>query len=443
MPDEILRALNRCNPNEALRPGDDRFVDLDDIRGIAVQSKMMRLLEAADGGDKYAHIAFAGHRGGGKSTELFRVIERARDQGYVTLYAGVTEEIDPDELAFGDVFRLMASKLEHEFGDLAENHEQVRKAFENVEQWFREVTLLRDEQETRDLRFGFEAGLGGQVDAEAGLPVAKFKTGLGKILAAIGVQRQSLTKESTEIRSKVERYPQGLQENLNLLLGAIRRAKECRGILFVLDNVDRYSPELVNSVFLRNSALFTGIEAHLIFTVPISLLYSPPEDSVHDRYTSATLPMIPVFVARSRTLDESVVRRMQDAVYARVPKNLFAAEELVREMIRLSGGCWRDLLRLLHAALLETVTRIGEPEVKRATLIVRGELARPLTQDQYRVLVKVSQTKQLDPSPENQKLLFQRAVLEYNGEGWFDVHPLLEDARQFQDALASGREVTQ
>jgi hypothetical protein len=37
-PDPLLTALANCNPNEALEPTDPRFIDLDDIRGMALRT---------------------------------------------------------------------------------------------------------------------------------------------------------------------------------------------------------------------------------------------------------------------------------------------------------------------------------------------------------------------------------------------------------------------
>ncbi|MBL8233398.1 MAG: hypothetical protein JNL98_33185 [Bryobacterales bacterium] len=443
MADDILRAINRCKPNEPLEPGDDRFVDFDGVRGVAVQSRMLRFLEAANADRSYAHIAFAGHRGGGKSTELYRVVESVEKHGHITLFAKVTDEADSKEVSFSDVFRLMIRKLEERFGHLAATHAGVEAAFHTVARWFEETTELKQEQVERTLQLGLDIAAGGNVDAEgeAGAPGAKvkFKTGLGRILAAIGIQRQSRTTERQEIRRKIEQYPDALLENLNLLLSEIRATGEVQRLLFVLDNVDRYVPEVVNDVFLRNAGLFTAVEAHLIFTVPISLLYNPVEDAVSERYQTLTLPMLPVFLSKTRTVNADVVDRIEEAVYRRVAETLFVSREVVRGLIVASGGCWRDLLRLIQSALMETITRVGEAEASRAVRVVRGEFTRPITRAHYGVLASVHLDKRIDPTRNNQWLLFHRVVLEYNGDGWVDVHPLVEATDEFAEALANER----
>src|SRR2546425_8099291 len=106
-PDPILKALSNCNPNEALTPDDPRFIDLDDIRGPALRKKLLKLLRAADTVHAYAKVAVAGHRGSGKSTELNRARLDLENSGYVWLWASVNESLDPKEISFSDVMRLL------------------------------------------------------------------------------------------------------------------------------------------------------------------------------------------------------------------------------------------------------------------------------------------------------------------------------------------------
>jgi ABC-type transport system involved in cytochrome bd biosynthesis fused ATPase/permease subunit len=98
--DPILRALAKCNPNEALQPTDERFVDLDDVRGTPLRKVLLKLLLASDSVEKYAKVAVVGHRGSGKSTELNRAQADIQANGYETLWASVNENLDPREISF-------------------------------------------------------------------------------------------------------------------------------------------------------------------------------------------------------------------------------------------------------------------------------------------------------------------------------------------------------
>src|ERR1017187_3622387 len=117
--DPILRALANCNPNEALEPTDPRFVDLDDIRGQALRKYLLKLLRAADSVEHYEKVAVAGNRGSGKSTELNRAETELQENGYVTLWASVNENLDPKEISFSDIIRLIVQLIDDQANDVA------------------------------------------------------------------------------------------------------------------------------------------------------------------------------------------------------------------------------------------------------------------------------------------------------------------------------------
>ena len=425
MPQSILEAIARCDPEEPLEPGDPRWVNFDAVRGIALQSRIGKLLSAAETAHKYEHIALAGHRGSGKSTELNRVIDDALSRGYLTIYAGVTEAVDPNEISFGDVFLLMTRLLEDTFRKDAKLEPLPEKTVKSVHDWFRDISHISEQEVERTVQYGGEAGLG-------------IETPLAKLLFALNVLRKSTSKRREEIRLAIEQYPQSLLDNLNLLLDdayRICKAAYPRGILFVLDNVDRYAPEIVSSAILRNANLFNGARAHTIFTVPISLLYSPPADAVGDRLTPETLPMIPVFTREPRKPSEMVIDLLVTAIHRRVDPALFADEGLARDVASLSGGCPRDLLRLLKEALLESDARIEARSVERAAAILRGEMSRRVTFAQFDLLARAHLDGRVDSNEDGRALLFSRAVLEYDHERWADVHPLLQDTEEFRRAL--------
>ena len=97
MKDKIIESIGRCNPDEPLNPGDPRWCNFDPARGTNLHDRITRRLRGAEAEQKYSHIALAGHRGCGKSTELARVMDKARSEGYLPLYAVVNEQADPKD----------------------------------------------------------------------------------------------------------------------------------------------------------------------------------------------------------------------------------------------------------------------------------------------------------------------------------------------------------
>ncbi|MCS6911078.1 MAG: hypothetical protein NZM11_11030, partial [Anaerolineales bacterium] len=174
---------------------------------------------------------------------------------------------------------------------------------------------------------------------------------------------------------------------------------------------------------------------------PISLAYDPRGETVEDRFTPVAMPMITIFRREERrAVVESAIQEMAAAIFKRVDISLFADPGLARELARLSGGCPRDLMRLLQETLLIADRQIDERAVKRAASLVRAEMTRKLTRDQYRQLAQVMLDGQVNPDAAGRELLYRRFVLEYNGDRWAGVHPLLWDAPEFKAALEAEKQ---
>jgi hypothetical protein len=453
-PDPILTALADCNPNQPLEPSDPRFVDLDDIRGLPLRQYLSKLLLAGDSVERYEKVAVAGNRGSGKSTELNRAQAELHRQGYETLWASVNENLDPKEISFSDVIRLIIQLIDDRFGQETATHPQVKQAFDVVNQWFREVTKTFTEQIDSAKELGLRARIGGSAGVEGGAEAGanagavakgglKIRTELGELSAAISVVRRSEGSERTEIRETLERYNNQLVLNLNSLLRAVM-AVCCPGkpLVIILDNVDKYEPEVVNRAFLRNADLFREVESHLVFTIQSSLLHNPVEDAVEQSFRTFVLPMLPIFCRHTRRLDEGVVERVREAIYKRVPRVLFEGEEPVNRLVQASGGCWRDLLRLLQEALLRAAKQVGETDVRGAVQQVGQTYQRLLRSSADLEALAQAHLKHTVLSDANtQYLLHHLCLLSYNGEGWYDYHPLLDNYTPLKEAVEAARRV--
>jgi len=436
--DSIFAAIGKCDPDEPLKPGDPRWCDFDALRGANLHVEVSRRLAGAETQQDYAHIALAGHRGCGKSTELQRVCAYARREGYLPLYAVVTNLTSETEFGFADLFLIMMRMVVDGF--VAEKLPAPSgERIDEVLAWFATVTSV----EADEVGYSVEAKAGAGVDTST----PWFK--LVNLLFSLTGQLKAEGSRRKEVTETVEKYPDQLRANLNRLLDEARAQAAGRypkGLLFVLDNIDRYSPLVVDSALLKHAELFKSIHAHLIFTVPISLLYNPPDETVEDRFDTTTLPMVPVFLRAQRTAEEATpqpdptaVQRMVEAIHLRVPAALFADPALPAELARLSGGCPRDLMHMLKESLLKSSgPLLDDRAVRRGVNAVRNEFERKITRPQYAVLAETHRTGTIEPDETGRTLLFRRSALEYldaDADRWIGVHPLLWDTHEFGLAL--------
>jgi len=429
----ILDAIRICAPDEPLKPGDERWQDFSSVRGgLALEKRVARRLESYTSGGEYVYMAVAGHRGCGKSTELYRVKKWAEDSGYLAIYTRVNEELDPFDVDYPDLLLLISRAVEAEFRRL--DWTLDRKTLKSVSDWFKSVTKIEEEE--------VEASLGVETKAEFGPTVPFF----AKLMVALTSRVRAGGTTKTEVRDVIRRYPKALVDNVNLLMDVAHRTLEKegrKGLLLVFDNLDRYQPDVADRLLLQSADILKGVHCNVIYTVPISLIYNPRGDSVEERFMTDTLPMIKV-QRRDGDLHEEGVDCMLRALARRVViGRVFDGEETARELVWNSGGCIRDLMHLCQEAFLGAPGEIVNAEdAGRAVETVRSEFSRRIKTHQYPLLARVHLSKSVTSDPDHRELLYRRDVLEYNyGEQrWADVHPVVRGVREFHNALAREEE---
>ena len=448
MIDPILQALADVDPNMPLLPDDRRYEDFDAIRGGPLRSKISKLMRASEIEDKYAKIAVAGHRGSGKSTELNRVYKDLEGEGYVVLWASVNMNLDPKDISFSDVMRLLVLLIDDKFGPEIGTNPVLKRAFEAVEAWFKEVTVTLQDDIKSVRANSIDSAIGGKVEAEVEAEIgailvkgkAKARTELGKQQAAINILRRSSSNLQTKTNETLERYSGELVANVNALLRALPQATRT---VFILDNVDKYDAKTVNDVFFENADLFRDLDSHLVFTVQSSMRNKPVDHSPDQAIKTLPLPMLPIFQPESRTHNPDVFQHLQGAIEKRVPKSLFADfDQSTRRAIHASGGCWRDLLRILQDALLDANTMVEGKDIDNAIIRV-AETYRMLLRDEQDLdmLAKIHITHRLMSDERSLYLLHHLCVLAYNGKFWYDIHPLLEDYDLVKEAISKAKTV--
>lgn len=220
---------------------------------------------------------------------------------------------------------------------------------------------------------------------------------------------------------------------------AVRENGEYDEILLVFDNLDRYSPDTVHQVLIEQADNLKRLRCNVIYTVPISLIYEPKRDALPDVFKSVVLPMIKIR-ERSQTWNQTFqpgVDKLAEVVERRIDmEKVFANPALVTILALQSGGSLRELMRLVQEACIEaTADKIDRAAVDKAITNVRSEFIRPMPQSYLTELAKIHKTKDTDNTPEHRSILFYRYALEYNGNRWVDVHPLIYDLPEFQAAL--------
>lgn len=434
---EILRNIyNSFDPFEPLPAGDPVYVNCSAVRGE--EDILIDVGRQITYTDRITHQLYTGHRGAGKSTELLRLQASLKEKGYRVVYFAAEEsDIDPEDVQYTDILLACTRNLLN-----ALKGDETR-----IKSWLRSrKTELMDALQS-------EVALGDEIGVD--VPFAKLTTTL----------KVSPTAR-TQIRKIVEPHTPSLIDALNTFIAeAIKQTPQqtTEKLVLIVDSLDRIPPikrenEPSNheQIFVDRSEQLKMLGCHVIYTVPISLVYSSRGADLRDIY-DAEIPVLPMVMVRHQdgNVCESGLEAMRDLVRQRVFDDngladtvqlvgaVFDTQETLDQMCLMSGGHMRNLMQMAQEAIKQSDTL---PVTKRAARLAvtkaRNVYRNTVNDDQWPLLAKVHKTKEILNDQAHRNLLFNRCILEYRYQDddneivcWRDVHPLLRGVKEFRAAL--------
>ncbi|MRG90655.1 hypothetical protein [Polyangium spumosum] len=416
----VMRA---CNTESPLQGDDPRFLDLAEGRGDHATERLIRRLRKTERGE-LLHAAFVGHRGAGKTTEIQRVLRDVADL-YLPVYIEATLEMDSIRIEVEDLLLNIAIAVEAEMRRIGK--ELPQELLERVEGWFAE--------KVRTTRWAH--GLGADVVTGAeGKLAAPF-------VASLFAQARTLLKYESEYRTEVKQvlkqYPGTLLQSVNDILDAAHERLDGRSLLVVIDNLDRYEPTVIDELLVATSDRIRRLRCCLLLTPPVSLLLQPKSARLDDRYACFDLFTVRLRKPEQRydEFDAGAPGRdlLEQALGKRIDVGVMIPEKEARDrLIAASGGAIRELLELTSlSAEFARGDVILEADVEKALAYKKQRMRDQINvNDWWPALRDIAETKQVTADPRSLNLLFYRFVFKYNGEGWYDIHPLIAELKELR-----------
>nr|HID12534.1 hypothetical protein [Anaerolineae bacterium] len=438
LPTTVDDAYNAVNPDVPLYAGeaDPRYVDLTDVRGgDDLATLIARRVRRSDRppSPTFTKLLFTGHRGCGKTTELFRLKHKLEAQGYFVVYFDVEKELDVADVSYLDVLVTLAQQTERQ---LRESEVMAivlnPDLLENIARWF--GTTVITEEKGRDV----ERTLG----AEFGLGVESPALVLAKMLAKVKGEIKSGSRRRETYRRQLERNVWDLITHVNDLIDDARvrlSQKGSAGLVVIVDGLEKVIYRLIGEekrsshevLFIEHGEQLKAPRCHVIYTVPISLIFDRNVTQVFpDGYF--VVPMVKINEA-----NRSPCQAGREALYEVIARRLdveaiFESPAQVARLVEMSGGHVRDLLRLVRYAFDYTDERVGPAHVERACQRLVNEYDRLVRDRDLPHLLQVHRERRAPTDPDFSLLLFNLLILEYrNGEPWAGVHPAVQATRKF------------
>ncbi|MGH9832573.1 MAG: hypothetical protein ACRD9Y_06110 [Blastocatellia bacterium] len=447
----LPEAYNAVDPAPALPPGDPRYVDCRDVRGNEdIVAHLFRTISYSDPTVRATSQLVAGHRGCGKSTELFRLKDLLEKEGFCVVYFSVVGYLDLNDLIYTDLLLCIARRIVEDFsGESGEIHleQEMEPALKAIEQWFSDIVFHQDEWKEITKELKIETSIG------VGLP--RSVPFIARLLAKLLGQIKTGDKIRLEVRQKLERQISQLLEQINDLLLIVNDAVKQhgkRGLVVIVDALDRIRWKDLGNERTSHDALYIdhgeqlrGLRCHTIYTVPISMVYSVKANYLKSIFPECgVLPMIRIHEPRVKGGGEAQagIERLRTVLAHRIDLETLAEPEAVSYLCKACGGHLRELMTLMRynieyadEAQPQPITMVSAQRAMARAVTV---FSRTIPEEHFIKLACVHLTNRILNDADHQLMLFNLSVLEYaNGEEpWYDVHPAVQRLTSFRQALA-------
>jgi hypothetical protein len=217
----------------------------------------------------------------------------------------------------------------------------------------------------------------------------------------------------------------------------------------IIDNLDRIVLRVMDektrrtthdALFLEHAVQLKSLNAHMVYTVPISIFYSPKATQLTGAFPNySILPMIKVQEADGSVCLEGIERLCEVAGKRMDLKQIYSSD-VVEFLAEKSGGMLRDFIRLLGYTIELAQARgaaipIDQKLADQAFRRLVNEYGRMVPNEHFDLLAEVARQKRAPNDDMHQTMLYSLSVLEYmNGDRWCDVHPAVRELPEFKDA---------
>lgn len=260
----LLEAYRACSL-EPLPPVHAWYVDLGPAREGNLGATMERRFRekpnpAVDSTvlEVWPKLLLLGMRGSGKSTELNALAAVLRDH-FEVVKIEVDAELNAEEFDVTELLLAIAVGVERHLREVVQQPLPPR-LLADIQTWFATVT----KESVRERIAAAELGL------QASVPEAP------RFFFSVLATLKSSATERERMVAQLRRFPGELVTLCNSLLGGASTALGAeRELLVILDNLDRYRPEVVDRVLGGGADRLVALRVCMLLTPPVDLLIRP------------------------------------------------------------------------------------------------------------------------------------------------------------------------
>lgn len=235
--------------------------------------------------------------------------------------------------------------------------------------------------------------------------------------AKITANLRAVPTQRAKIRKLVDPYTITLLKALNEFIDEAQNQLPLgkTKLVIIADSLDRITPTIQEDkrtnhdhIFIDRSQQLKGLDCHVVYTVPISLLYSSRASDLFDNYGDTTiLPMIMVQKPDGNFYQPGL-DKLKEVISQRINKindnlnletDIFENKDVLERLCRMSGGHVRQLMQLIQEAI-NNIDKlpITAKAVQRSITKLKDVYRRTIEEPQWSILAEVAKLKELQNS---------------------------------------------
>ncbi len=400
---------------------DNFYTDTEKVRDGNTVSSLKKLL--SDPLNPYVKKLFTGFVGSGKTTELIKLCFQLEEELNVIIFS-VWNRLKINELTIESLlFEIAGDLLQylHVTGLLPEKKpdSELQEIIHKIEEWCSETKII--EEKSKDKASSWAAGV-------ELLKVAFFSA---------KTESRTSRSDKTESTRIEERKINDLIFECNRIFDYLKD-KTGKDTVLIIDDIEKMAFLKAREFYIQNASFIRDFHCKMVLTIPVELIYHSDFSIIQNVFGDAeVLPMIKIKDVSGNEFQQGI-DCLTDILKRRMDLDLFE-NRCYKEAIHYSGGSIRELFNIIQrAALIEEADKISETSMNKSidyhkdTFSSRIQERRDeitITFEEYLdILFDISDGNKTGPKRNLAllDLLRTRAVMKYNGQGFYDTHPLLD-----------------
>ncbi len=395
------------------------YVETDKVRDTDTISSLKKLLKNPL--TPYTKRLFSGFAGSGKTTELIKLcLEMQKDFNVIIFSASNKRKLSEITLEFL-LFEIVEDVLHYLYvNELVDEKDPfLKEILHNIFEWCFDTRIVK-EKKTEKLK-----SLGTGIEFLKG------------IFFSAKTEKRSSASNRIESARVEEHKINDLIFECNKIFDYLK-IKTGKETLLIIDDLEKMSFIAAREFYIGNSAFIRDFHCKMVLTIPVELVFHADISIIQNVFGEAeVLPMIKIKNKEGKVYRQGV-DCLEEILRHRLDLSLFE-NQCYKEAIRYSGGAIRDLFTIIQrAVLIEHREIITEASMKKSVNLIKDTFASRIQERNDEIKIKFEEYLEIlfDIYDGNKTtptknlalldLLRTRSVMKYNGEGFYDTHPLLD-----------------